>query len=142
MTDSKRGRPRHQRPVDDGRDAAHDRLRAVLRQGDPGGDGRTPSTAERAALRRLIVGAAGSSPAPAWPPLPAIAASLVAVVALAVASLLWLRPAGPIDRLPAVASNGQAAGIDGGAPPAVRNVQFVTKGGTRIVWVLNRNLDI
>jgi hypothetical protein len=175
MIDSKRGRRQGERPGGDGRDGGNDRLRAVLRRGDPDGDGRTLSPAERAALRRLIVGAARSSSAPAWPPLPAIAASLVAVVTVAAASLYWLRPAGHNDparvagraavERPAAAAGtmvveppagGTAAGhppsgvaadgpgveIDSDAPPTIRNVQFVTAGGTRIVWVLNRNLDI
>lgn len=155
------------------RNDRNERLRAVLRQGDPGRDDRGPSTAERAALRRLVVNTANRPLPPAWGRLPLLASALAVVALLAVVSLLRFGPQGNgapprlagrdaiiqsldgrtsidphtagdsgTDDLPAVPGVGPAGTIDSDAPPSIRNVQFVTSGGTRIVWVLNRNLDI
>jgi len=174
MTEPKRSGRRPDRPGRAGRATGNDNLRAVLRRGDPDRDGRAPSTAEHAALRRLIVDAAGASAPPVWGRVPALASALIIVVMLAAVSLFWFRPGGndspprlagraavehpaaggaTIDRSPdgsavaggrspAGAGDGAAAGIDGNSPPSICKVQFVTSGGTRIVWVLNRNLDI
>jgi len=174
MSEPSQGRRRRERPGRNGRAARNERLRAVLRRGDPDGDGRAPSTVERAALRRRIVDAAGAPSFPAWGRLPAIASALIVLAVLAGVSLYWFgagdrlgppqvagreaaeepaagaivadrSPAGDIaagNRSPAGSGDRKASGTGGEAPPSIRNVQFVTSGGTRIVWVLNRNLDI
>ena len=133
------------------RNARNERLRAMLRQGDPKQDGRDPSTVERVALRRLVVDAARSSSTPVWGRLPVLASALTVVALVAIAVLIFFDPV-VNDNQPRVAGH---VGLDQPAetdptghshgdapPPSIRNVQFVTKGGTRIVWVLNRNLNI
>jgi len=128
------------------RDAANKSLREVLRRGDPEGDGRAPSGVERATLRRRMVDAARASSSPAWSRLPVFASALTVAALLVVASLFWLQP--DVHDAPSRvdvgidAGNGTSTTAENGTPPPIRNVQFVTRGGTRIVWVLNRNLDI
>ena len=132
----------------------NDRLRAVLNQGDPAADEGAPSSAERAVHRRRIVDAARASSTPAWRPVPLSASALIVVLVLAAAALFWLAPLFKddatlvADRVTTQPGPPFGAGDDAtpdgkpADPPAVRNIQFITEGGTRIVWVLNRDLDI
>jgi hypothetical protein len=148
MSSRNRGRERHER-----RDR-NDRLRAVLKQGDPAADDGAPSSAERAVHRGRIVDAARASSAPAWRSVPLTASALIVVLVLAAAALFRLAPtfkdgaALVADRVttqpgpPFGAGNGTTTDGNPTDPPSVRNIQFITKSGTRIVWVLNRDLDI
>ncbi len=148
MSSRNRGRERRER-----RDR-NDRLRAVLKQGDPAADDGAPSSAERAAHRRRIVDATRASSTPAWRPVPLTASALIVILGLAAAALFWVAPlfeddatrvAGQVTTQPGPPfGSGNGATTDGNPtdPPSVRNIQFNTEGGTRIVWVLNRDLDI
>lgn len=146
------------------RDPAHEELRRMLVHGDPASDGRAPSDAEVAAMRRRVLAArdardaAGESPRrrrrfPLAPPLRPAFAAAVAVLALALlaggGALWWLAdgPSGPgsvpttatadttgEDITGTVTAAGNPAGVT--ADVRSRQIQFETAGGTRIVWVL------
>jgi hypothetical protein len=155
MTESARDRRRRERRE------RNESLRAVLRRGDPYGDAGVAATGARDALRRLIVDAARSPSPSAWSIRPLAAGAAIAVLLLGAAFLLrqgmpgreQAHPAGaalidPGPPSPAEGGDPMAAGpraAGSGDPadrPPIRNVQFTTRGGTRIVWVLNRDLDI
>ncbi len=132
----------------------NDRLRAVLKRGDPAADDGALSSAERAVHRRRIVDVTRASSTPAWRPVRLTASALIVVLVLAAAALFWLAPifkddatlvADRVTTQPGPPFGaGNDATTDGNPtdPPSVRNIQFITEGGTRIVWVLNRDLDI
>ena len=96
---------------------------------------------EAAAMRRVVVAAAraggGESPRIWFAPL-AVAATVVAMVAAGIAI------GGRFDASPAVGVPGDA-GVDVPAtqtPDRTRQLQFSTPGGTRIIWILNSDLNL
>ncbi len=116
-------------------------LRAALRVGDPGAD--TPALDVERLRRRLRAAHEESALRPVrrpWLPLAAVAASL---------AVLWIVASG--RRAP------ELAPVRGGAPETapqasvatasatgageVRQMQFETPGGTRIIWVMAAHLD-
>ena len=120
-----------------------ERLRAVLRAGDPAAD--LPAL-DAELLRRRMAAAQGEAPrrrALPW----------VAVAAAAAALSVFVVLGGTLPRrqlLPDVergTAHGIAAtGATGGLPaaeadgPAVRQMQFQTPGGTRIIWMVGSSL--
>ena len=122
-------------PSDDD-STAHD-LTALLRAGDPVGDGTRPSAEEVANLRRAMLNAVPARRSFRWLPLAAAGG------ALALAALL-ITPAGP-DR------SGAARDPDlreNAAPKAEvpsgrrQQLHFATENGTRIIWVLDPDLNL
>ncbi len=158
MTKSNGDRRRPPSRLQDKEQTRNDRLRTILRKGDPARDDAAPSAAEFAAMRQRITDTARSSGSVGWLPIPAAASALIAVLLIAAAASYWftfvstndgslMAHRTAVDRHTldagiAAAHNGQATRFDEGVPPSVRKVQFITESGTRIVWVLNRDLDI
>jgi hypothetical protein len=137
-----------------------DELQALLRRGDPAGDGRSLTQAERQEMRRTVLRAATEPAAPQIARAPAWAAVL-ALLALAIPAGWHIRQNSPAER------HAEATGIAGpeaaasdatrmphGAtledpvtfaePPGrpVRHVLFSTPGGTRVIWTLNPDLKL
>lgn len=112
---------------------AADRLRELLRRGDPAADGRAPAPEEVRLLRARVLEEARRSPGRARRGAlrPAVAfgwAALVCVVVLVATGTAFLWRSEPTPDPPLA-----AGAVDEAAP---RQVQFTTPGGTRIVWVL------
>ena len=147
-----------------------DELRQRLRRGDPAADGSEPRPDEIARMRRAVLAAAEEAPRRlVW--VPALVAAAVLLVAVAGWVLVrGSRAPEPVlvestrtvpeQDPPQVATTGTpelpespepvyerpetVAALD---PPSrvsdsARTVRFTTAGGTRIVWVLDPNLDI
>ena len=96
---------------------------------------------EAAAMRRVVIAAArdsvGESPRIWFAPL-AVAATVVAMVAVGIAM------GGRFDATAARAVPDDA-GVDVPAtqtPGRARQLQFSTPGGTRIIWILNSDLNL
>jgi hypothetical protein len=94
---------------------------------------------EAAAMRRVVIGAAresaGESPRIWFAPL-AVAATVVAMVAVGVAIG---------GRFDATATRAVPNDVDAPAtqtPDRARQLQFSTPGGTRIIWILNSDLNL
>lgn len=113
-----------------------DRLRELLRRGDPAADGRAPDADETRLLRARVLeearSAGGGAPAPRGLFRPAVAfawAAAACVAVLVAVGTVSLRrgPARPEQ------ADRSSPGVEAAAP---RQVQFTTPGGTRIVWVL------
>ncbi len=125
------------------RDNDTDVIRAALRRGDPAGDGMTPGRDEFAAMRRRILVAATPG-RPAWRPYAAagLAAAMLVVVIAAAAMWNFDRVSQP-QSTPSVATGGGTTGAKNQIREHVeRKVEFTTAGGTRIVWILNSDLQI
>jgi hypothetical protein len=142
------------------------RLQAMLRLGDPAGEG-GPHSVEIVRTRAAIL-AAAAAPEPArlsWVPLPALGATgLVAVAVLAVAA--WIGRSGPAAVLPAGPSVSTAAWSPvlppdpypdpepieavfeapseaGVTPvPTATTVRFTTRRGTQIIWTLDPRIEL
>jgi anti-sigma-K factor RskA len=106
------------------------------------------STDEAQAMRRVVL-AAVRDPAPGraaspwmWRPV-LVAATIVAVISVGIATRLHLDPT---NRQPDTPLVPEAARIDttntANVTPPSRQLQFVTAGGTRIIWVFNSDLDL
>jgi len=107
------------------------------------------SAEEVQAMRRVVVAAArdvaperATSPWMRRPVL--VAATIVAVIAVGVATGLRLdltnRESSATQLVPEAAPVDTASAADATAPN--RQLQFVTAGGTRIIWVFNSDLDL
>jgi len=124
-----------------------DPVGSLLRRGDPARDGSAPSTEEIARMRARILAEAERRSARAWIPAPALAA---AAVVLVTAFLGWnvVRLGRGAEQAVSstVSETGLTAGTERGsdAPeqPRVRQVEFLTPGGTRVVWLLNPDFDV
>jgi hypothetical protein len=118
-------------------DRRHAALREALRAGDPAGD---PTALDVDRLRRRLRSAREESAQPAvwrpWLPIAAVAASL-AVVWLVAAPFRQAPPR--FERARGGASEAPTETIAGGGE--VRQMQFETPGGTRIIWVMPAHLD-
>lgn len=121
-----------------------DRLRDLLRAGDPAADGCDPTAEETAAWKRRLM----TAPAvPGWSRRATFGWAAAAVVMAAVAALLILplRTRGRGDR----AGSGLEAGRRAGGSAVARNakrkpltIQFRAPNGTRIFWTLNPDLSL
>jgi hypothetical protein len=111
-----------------------------LRDADPLGpesddsDDAELSPAEAHAIRRAMLSALDTrTPAPLWWPHPlAIAATVALTLAAGVVVGRRLPPPRDARDAPAMAHAGGAP-LDGG----LRQLQFATPGGTRVIWVFN-----
>jgi len=122
-----------------GRKDADRRLRALLRAGDPAGDGGDPAPAEVAGWKATLRQAARTPGSGAVRSigrrlLPLAAAGLVLLTAVAV----WRTqrphdPSSPVTSAPD-ASTGTARGL--------RTIRMTGPGGTRIIWSVNPDLQI
>ena len=116
-----------------------DELRALLRRGDPAGDGDLPSGEEIAEMRRTVLDAIPRRRRIRWFPLAAATAAMALVVVL-------ISPARP-GRQSADTSLPTAVTEDLGSGPQTssdrrRQIQFATENGTRIIWVLDPDLNL
>lgn len=127
-----------------------DRLRSLLKSADPAGGDPGLSRPEAARIRRAMLEAAGrATPARAWLPLAAGAALAVLVAALTLVTDLPLErdprsvgPARPVDaNLAARDLTGAASSAEPARKPP-RRIDFVTKGGTRVIWTLDPDFDV
>lgn len=110
-----------------------ERLRALLRAGDPAEDEAGLSREESAHLRRVVLRNVRSPQPTRWLPLTAVAAAGL----LAAVLLLPQRvsPPSPADEAPI-----EIAGE--GPREAARQIHFATERGTQIIWVLDPDLDL
>jgi hypothetical protein len=124
-----------------------DFLGSLLRRGDPACDGSAPSAVEIASMRARVLAEAEHRSARAWLPAPALAA---AAVVLVTAFLGWntARLGRDAERAMTSPVNGTTvrAGSDRGSDsqerPRIRQVEFLTPGGTRVVWLLNPDFEV
>jgi hypothetical protein len=120
---------------------------SLLRRGDPARDGSAPSAEEIASMRARVLAAAEHRSARVWTPAPALAA---AAVVLVTAFLGWntARLGREAERAMSSTVNGTTVtvGSDRGSDPQdrprIRQVEFLTPGGTRVVWLLNPDFDV
>jgi len=113
---------------------ADERLRALLQAADPAADGSEPGAEEIARLRRLTLNQVPERHR-TWHWLP------IAAAAALVAAVLVLIPTGPGEEpLPSDASGVLTAGR--ATQPQRQQIQFATESGTRIIWVLDPELNL
>jgi hypothetical protein len=106
---------------------------------------------EAQAMRRVVV-AAVSDAAPeraafSWMRRPVlVAATLVAIISVGIVTAVRLDLANRLRQAPTTEVASQAAAIDATNAANVtsqnRQLQFMTAGGTRIIWVFNSELDL
>lgn len=119
-------------------------LRRRLQQGDPAAEpaaASEPSAAVATANLRRRVLAAVQPPALRSPPVfrvPAGAALVLVLFVLVLALVMGRRHSPSPSPRAATAALPQADS----EPAAVRQMQFQTRGGTRVVWVVAANLDL
>ncbi|HKY33919.1 MAG TPA: hypothetical protein VJV23_15420 [Candidatus Polarisedimenticolia bacterium] len=112
-------------------------LRELLRRHDPAAGDPPPDESETVRLRRAVVLAAARPRPVSRPGLWGWAgAALAAALLLAALIRTASRPS------PGVAEAPPPAAPDAVELAVTRQVQMVTPGGTRIVWILNRNLEL
>ncbi len=117
-------------------------IRELLRRGDPAGDGETLAPDEIAQLRRKILAAVPSGSPRGWRSSWALglsAAAAAAMVSLVV--FLW----SPSSSLRTARSPVESPAREGGVRTrerAVQQIQFVTPGGTRVIWTLDPDFDV
>jgi hypothetical protein len=103
----------------------------LLRDGDPAADAQLPA-ADVDRMRRAVVAAAReprSSPFPWFQPL---AMAALVVIMIGAGALIADRAAW--DDMPPPSAAGEA--------PERRQLQFVTPGGTRIIWTFNSEFEL
>ncbi|MCH7781197.1 MAG: hypothetical protein IH848_10145 [Acidobacteria bacterium] len=115
-----------------------DEIRELLRQGDPAGNDRGLGADEAARMRRRIVTEATTRKAPLFRPIPALAAAAIIILVVAT-GWRFLRP-----EVPAGPDGSKTAAVPGPAAPErrTRQVQFLTPGGTRIIWLLDSEFEV
>ena len=118
-------------------------LRMQIRDALAEHDGERLSVDEAAAMRRIVVACAALGDEPrklaAWFQPLAMAATLVAMMVLGIAvGQRFDSRAATVMGTAAVDGGGRA----GGDPQRARQLQFATPGGTRIIWILNSDLDL
>jgi hypothetical protein len=141
----------HDRPVS-GRPGLDDRLRTVLRAGDPAADGREPTPYESVGWKRRIL-ADVPAPIASWRRLIGWAAAATAIAVI----VLLVLPLRRDDRetRTGTASDGTdpGPGMEAGrmahdstatrsAKRNSRTIQFRAPNGTRIIWTLNPDLSL
>ncbi len=109
-------------------------LRQWLRAGDPLPPGEELPRPAALRMRRLVIDAGEERRRPAWPMwrVAAVAASLA--LALATAWLTQTQSAPGPDATLIVVQTPPAA--EAAIEPPGRQIQFVTRGGTRVIWTL------
>jgi len=109
------------------------------------------STDEAEAMRRVVMAAVGDAvparTASPWMRRPVlVAATIVAVISVGIAAGLHLDLTNRPERPQTTQLMPEAAPIDttttADATTPSRQLQFVTAGGTRIIWVFNSELDL
>jgi hypothetical protein len=105
-------------------------LKTLLRATDPLAHEKGLSEAEVRMLRQKVVLAAMAPRSGWWPGTVAVAGSVI--VALVVGAIAGIRLAPGISESPRPTVSAQQS----------RQLQFETPGGTRVVWVLNPELDL
>ncbi len=132
--------------MNSGRDDRAERLREILRRGDPGASGAGPTREEIARMRQAILRGAETRRAPAAGFRLAAAGALAALL-LVGGLALWKidpgRPPGP-GAEPAARPAGETRRSETGPPErkGVRVIHFVTPGGTRVVWSLDPEFNV
>ena len=111
-------------------------LRQRLRASDPlahepemGAD-----AADRVWRTVLAAQAASAPPARRWP----IALAAAAVVCVAISGIAFVRRAAPARV--AESQVGSVSRVPG--PEAPRQLQFATRGGTRVIWTFNEDFEV
>jgi cytochrome c-type biogenesis protein CcmH/NrfG len=109
------------------------------------------STDEAEAMRRVVMAAVGDAvparTASPWMRRPVlVAATIVAVISVGIATALHLDLTNPPEPPQTTQLMPEAAPIDitttADATTPSRQLQFVTAGGTRIIWVFNSDLNL
>jgi hypothetical protein len=116
----------------------NDELRALLQQGDPLRDEGEPSREEIAQMRRSALNALPERRRTRWLPIALATAALAAAVVL-------VSPARLNRQAVDTPSTTATETVDSGAPSAGdrrQQVQFATENGTRIIWVLDPDLQL
>jgi hypothetical protein len=108
----------------------NDSIKTALKADDPVAHDAELSAAEIEAVRRRIVSAASGTRSAGWLPGPLTVGATLAVT-LAIVVFIGTRREPPAVRDQVVAPASEP-----------RQVQFETPGGTRVIWVLNPNLDL
>lgn len=142
-----------------------ERVREILKRGDPGGDDARIAPSDLARMRRAILAHAPVRRRP-W----ALVLVPASVAAALVVAVLWLAStktgdraggaatAGPVARSSTDARRPEAASLPTAAPVPVakvaprveprtrlrspRTIRFVTQSGTQIIWTLDPDLEI
>jgi hypothetical protein len=113
-------------------------LKQLLTDGDPVAREAGSSPIDAANMRRVIVSAvverAPQPIAASWPSPFVMAAAVAACLLVGVSVGLRLNPE------PRTAT--QKPSADAGAQGARRQLQFVTTGGTRIIWTFHENFEL
>ena len=117
----------------------NERLREVLRTGDPAADGSEPTAEERVWLRRLVLNQVPDrSPTWRWLPISATVAALLVVGVI----LLPTQLANRSDTTDPAISARPEARPGPTSPDRRQQIQFATENGTRIIWVLDDDLTL
>ena len=121
-------------------DRTNDTLDALLKQGDPAGDDTAPSTEDIAQMRRTVLNALPERRRRIrWVPIAAATAAMALAVVLITPARLDRQAADnplPTATTETVDSGTTAAG------DRRQQVQFATESGTRIIWVLDPDLNL
>ena len=116
----------------------HDEIRELLRRGDPAGDGQGLDPEETARMRRRIVAEPATRRASVFRPLPAFAAAALVVLMVAVG---WKVMRSELPPAPDGTDSVTVPG-PGDTGRRLRQVQFSTPGGTRIIWLLDSEFEV
>ena len=124
--------------------------RTVMRQAAERDEQDHLGTDEAAAIRRMVVAAVDTNvrerSQPVWMRRPAlVAATIVAIVSVSVGAGLRFDLAGRSRARTADAATSPAriAATDRTLPASPnRQLQFMTAGGTRVIWIFNADLDL
>ncbi len=115
------------------RENTNDEIRKLLRRGDPAGDGETLPPDEVASLRRKVLAEVRADGSRGWRPSWALGLSMAAAAVMVSIVVFMLRTQPATD----VTTRGDRA-----PERAVQQIQFVTPGGTRVIWTLDPDFDV
>ena len=116
----------------------HERIRELLRRGDPGADGCDPGMEEVRQMRRKVLRAVPSPVLRALQPLPALAVSALVVLLVVLGwNLMRWETTAPVQEPEVV-----AAPLGPQPQRRTRQIQFATPGGTRVVWILDSDFGV
>ena len=114
------------------RDRNETELRTLLRNADPAADGCEPTGNELAGIRRRVLDRAAAHPV--WFSFPLRTITTASAVAALTLILAWgLLPTGIVE---------PPVGPVTDTEQPVRQIQFSTPGGTRVVWTLDPNFKV